>query len=369
MKKVYYLVVIATVALITFGGCNEDKDEAATLTVSPVDAVEFAADGTTTSAVTFTVTTNQSEWDATSNQTWLTVEKSAMSFTLSAEAHTSTTAPEAAIVTVTANTAKAITINVTQAAYVPGDPELQSIAVTVPPAKTTYNVDDVIDLAGLVVTGTYSIGEPQTLTVTDADVTYDFSTTGIKTVTITIGDKTATFDVTVGFISATSAGGQYTYNIIADGTWTASSNESWCNVSHASGSGNATLTINVAAHTEKTPRSATIIITGNGEPYSITVAQMSEFVIDRNLSWTEANGARHTTIPADKNQWNNGEVLEYKKATKGAGVNLVIIGDAFNQMELAVGSVYETSSKELADMFFRMPVVRDYQEYFNIYIL
>ncbi|KAA6308005.1 hypothetical protein EZS27_040323, partial [termite gut metagenome] len=84
---------------------------------------------------------------------------------------------------------------------------------------------------------------------------------------------------------------------------------------------------------------------------------MPVFVIDRNLSWTEADGTPHTTIPTDKNQWNNGEALEYKKATKGAGVNLVIIGDAFNQMELAVGSVYETSSKELADMFLRMPVV------------
>ncbi|KAA6308004.1 hypothetical protein EZS27_040322 [termite gut metagenome] len=79
---------------------------------------------------------------------------------------------------------------------------------------------DVIDLAGLVVTGTYNIGEPQALTVTDADVTYDFSTAGAKAVTITIGGKTTTFDVVVDeiisptFISALSAEGQYTHTII-----------------------------------------------------------------------------------------------------------------------------------------------------------
>jgi hypothetical protein len=45
------------------------------------------------------------------------------------------------------------------------------------------------------------------------------------------------------------------------------------------------------------------------------------------------------------------------------------MGDAFNQLESAVGSVYEIVAKELTDMFFHLPVVRDYQEYFNVSIL
>lgn len=75
---------------------------------------------------------------------------------------------------------------------------LVGIAVTSQPAKTTYTVGDAIDLAGLEVTATYSDGTTVSVTVTSSILSgFDTESAGTKTVTVTFGDKTATFDVLV----------------------------------------------------------------------------------------------------------------------------------------------------------------------------
>jgi formylglycine-generating enzyme required for sulfatase activity len=98
---------------------NVTQAARATLSISPQQTViAFAADGTTSDNATFTVSTNQSAWDAVSSQTWCKVTKNANGFTVSADANTAfiAPAPAPATVTVTAAGAAAIVIEVTQAA-------------------------------------------------------------------------------------------------------------------------------------------------------------------------------------------------------------------------------------------------------------
>jgi hypothetical protein len=79
-----------------------------------------------------------------------------------------------------------------------GAPTLSSIVVTTPPTKTTYDIGDHLDLAGLVLTGTYSDGNTKVETVTTADVNgYDKNTVGGQELTVTVNGKTAQFSVTV----------------------------------------------------------------------------------------------------------------------------------------------------------------------------
>ncbi|GMO30400.1 MAG: hypothetical protein Pg6A_19390 [Termitinemataceae bacterium] len=89
----------------------------------------------------------------------------------------------------------------------------------------------------------------------------------------------------------------------------------------------------------------------------------------RQVVWTSADGMRHTNIPDSKERWFDGEVLEYNIATKGEGIDIVFVGDGFNKKEMEVNGVFETTAKDLAELFLKMPIVRDYREYFNIYIL
>ncbi len=103
------------------------------LSIDPsVSAIAFSANGVSATSggnpvsTVFDVTTNESAWDAqSSNESWLTVNKSATGFTLKASVNWTDT-PRNATVTVSAVSAPTITIQVTQA--------------------TGLNVDDLSDL-------------------------------------------------------------------------------------------------------------------------------------------------------------------------------------------------------------------------------
>ena len=72
---------------------------------------------------------------------------------------------------------------------------LESITVS-GPTKTEYEIDDELDLTGLVVTAHYSDGSEAA--VEDYEVSgFDSSTAGEKTITVTYQDKTAAFTVNV----------------------------------------------------------------------------------------------------------------------------------------------------------------------------
>ncbi|MDR1156333.1 MAG: BACON domain-containing protein [Bacteroidales bacterium] len=109
-------LMAAVMALVV--SCKDDDDPALSVTPSAT-AIVFAADGASATSAgaaitpTFTVETNQGLWDVTSNQTWVKVNKSGKTFTLSAGS-AGTTAPDPATVTVTAGGAKPVTITVTQ---------------------------------------------------------------------------------------------------------------------------------------------------------------------------------------------------------------------------------------------------------------
>jgi uncharacterized repeat protein (TIGR02543 family) len=72
------------------------------------------------------------------------------------------------------------------------------ITVVSPPAKTTYNVGDNLDLTGLTVRANYSNNTTQIVAVGDNHIRgFKSSTDGSNTITVTYGGKTATFIVTV----------------------------------------------------------------------------------------------------------------------------------------------------------------------------
>ena len=78
------------------------------------------------------------------------------------------------------------------------EPVLQSIEITNQPANLNYFKGDALDLNGLVVTGNYSDNTTKTESLTIDNISgFDSSTTGEKSITITIGGKTAAFKVNI----------------------------------------------------------------------------------------------------------------------------------------------------------------------------
>jgi hypothetical protein len=113
-----------------------------------------------------------------------------------------------------------------------------------------------------------------------------------------------------------------------------------------------------------------IVSGGHGiyEKFSISFV-LDAFTPGTASRWTDASGILHTSIPVEKTQWYTGEVLEYMNATKGDGIDVVILGDAFNKKEMEVGYVYETTAQDLTELMLKMPILRDYKDRFNVYFL
>ncbi|UPM54342.1 Ig-like domain-containing protein [Gottfriedia acidiceleris] len=85
-----------------------------------------------------------------------------------------------------------VTWNPTEAAT------LSSISVSSLPYKTDYIVGEELDITGLRVSGLYSDTYTRFQTITMANISgFDPSKVGTQTITVTVGEKTATFDVTV----------------------------------------------------------------------------------------------------------------------------------------------------------------------------
>jgi uncharacterized protein YjdB len=79
------------------------------------------------------------------------------------------------------------------------NPILNSIAITTPATKTTYAVGDVLNITGLVVTGTYSDNSTAVVPITGANIT-GFNTSSPLTgqvLTITVDGKTATYTINI----------------------------------------------------------------------------------------------------------------------------------------------------------------------------
>ncbi len=82
---------------------------------------------------------------------------------------------------------------------IPSPPTLLSIAITTPADKLVYIIGDTLDIAGLVVTGTYSDGSTSIKPITPEDITgFDSSTTtASETLTVAYGEQTTNYSISV----------------------------------------------------------------------------------------------------------------------------------------------------------------------------
>ncbi|MFA6547393.1 MAG: immunoglobulin-like domain-containing protein [Candidatus Magasanikbacteria bacterium] len=83
---------------------------------------------------------------------------------------------------------------------------LNSIAITTPATKLSYTVGDVLDISGLVITGTYSDASTKVETITTANVTgFNSSEPSIgQVLTVTVGGRSTTYSVKINNLPDTT---------------------------------------------------------------------------------------------------------------------------------------------------------------------
>lgn len=63
----------------------------------------------------------------------------------------------------------------------------------------------------------------------------------------------------------------------------------------------------------------------------------------------------------------DGEVTCFQRATKGKGVDVVLLGDGFTADELVLGKGFDAMVERALDAFFGVEPITSYKEYFNVY--
>lgn len=132
--------------------------------------------------------------------------------------------------------------------------------------------------------------------------------------------------------------------IYAESDWEVEKCPSWCHLDKTSGSKKTevTLTIDALAKGQE-PREDDIV-----------------FVL-KDKGYTASCGVSQCSYDYDED-----EVITLQKATRGNGVNLVFLGDGYNNKDIANGT-YLKDMKQQMEYFFGVEPYTTYREYFNVY--
>lgn len=132
--------------------------------------------------------------------------------------------------------------------------------------------------------------------------------------------------------------------INAESDWEVEKCPSWCHLDKTSGSKKTevTLTIDALAKGQE-PREDDIV-----------------FVL-KDKGYTTSCGVSQCSYDYDED-----EVITLQKATRGNGVNLVFLGDGYNNKDIANGT-YLKDMKQQMEYFFGVEPYTTYREYFNVY--
>ena len=132
--------------------------------------------------------------------------------------------------------------------------------------------------------------------------------------------------------------------IYAESDWEVEKCPSWCHLDKTSGSKKTevTLTIDALAKGQE-PREDDIV-----------------FVL-KDKGYTTSCGVSQCSYDYDED-----EVITLQKATRGNGVNLVFLGDGYNNKDIANGT-YMKDMKQQMEYFFGVEPYTTYRDYFNVY--
>lgn len=126
--------------------------------------------------------------------------------------------------------------------------------------------------------------------------------------------------------------------------WSVESKPDWVTVEPMSGTGKVEVTVTVADQPKGAGyREGEVVFLLNGKDYRI-----------------------RTKVEQYDYQYGDGEVMTVQTATKGAGVDLVFMGDCFDAKDIAEGK-YLDAVNEAIGYFFAVEPYKTYRDYFNVY--
>jgi hypothetical protein len=140
-----------------------------------------------------------------------------------------------------------------------------------------------------------------------------------------------------------NAGGTREIILNADDSWTVESVPDWCSISAMSGTKKTQLTVNIQAlsHGSEERHGQIVFKLADGHTTTYDVGQY-DYTYDEDAE------------------------LQLQSATRGAGINLVFIGDGYDAIDISTGNYLSDMQQEI-EYFFDVHPYREYRAYFNVY--
>ena len=162
---------------------------------------------------------------------------------------------------------------------------------------------------------------------------------------ITIGKSEVAFEISHEKIDFNETLAESGVTITHPGNWTASlSDDSWCRIDRTEGSGDAQIKITI------TPRARV----GNSVSV-LTITSVDYPSLNAEIPLTPPTPSAH------------GRLTVLNKATKGNGIDIVILGDGFTDDDFKAGGKWETTLEKSLTAIFLLEPFRSFREYFNLY--
>ena len=208
---------------------------------------------------------------------------------------------------------------------------LSSIVITTLPNKIVYAIGDSFDQTGLVVTGTMSDGTTQIETIVASDITgFDSSTIGTKTLVVTFGGKTATFNVNVLIVVPT-----HTLEVLPQGAGTVTSNPAGISCSSASGC-SATFDNGTSIILTEAPDTGNVFsgwdgaCLGQGTSSTCALMLNSDMIVKANFATTFINPAPSAPVISGPTTGNTNVAYTFTASSTDPGNNLLTYGFDWN---------------------------------------
>lgn len=148
----------------------------------------------------------------------------------------------------------------------------------------------------------------------------------------------------------------------ANFAWTVESKPDWVTVSPSSGTGKTDVTITVS----EMPRTSETFEVNEGSFNSPSYKKYAGRSGEVVFKLTEKDYTTAFDVEQYDSDLSDGEVKTYQTATKGAGIDIVFIGDGYDAKDIAKGT-FDDNATSGVNAFFDVEPYKTYKDYFNVY--
>ena len=148
----------------------------------------------------------------------------------------------------------------------------------------------------------------------------------------------------------------------ANFAWTVESKPDWVTVSPSSGTGKTDVTITVS----EMPRTSETFEVNEGSFNNPSYKRYSGRSGEVVFKLTEKDYTTTFDVEQYDCDLSDGEVRTYQRASKGAGIDIVFIGDGYDAKDITKGAFFDNADSGV-NAFFDVEPYKTYKDYFNVY--